>query len=213
MPLRQLTTVKLQVLSANAGEVNSCKAESGGQAVPPDCGLRMKTRRRRLLIVLVGITVAACVWFACKTATTRADMMLAFEIQKLNGTPFFDDEVDGKNASRTFPRLKAVAFYARSHVSDSDLAILRRFPVLEELFFAHVNITDDGLASVAELKSLRTLVITAVPVTDNGIRKLGALVNLRYLGIEDTLVTPSGFDELRKALPDCTIQYENPAHE
>jgi len=42
-------------------------------------------------------------------------------------------------------------------------------------------------------------------ITDEAIKRLAGLGKLRWIGLVRTDVTPEGVDNLRKALPDCTV--------
>jgi hypothetical protein len=42
-------------------------------------------------------------------------------------------------------------------------------------------------------------------VTDEAIEKLADLAKLRWIGLVRTGVTPEGVENLRKALPNCTV--------
>jgi hypothetical protein len=161
-----------------------------------------------LLVCCTAIVAIACASLAWKTLTLRAERRIAASIQKLDGWAFFDDQADGKYPVRLFPRLRGVAFYARSQATDADLAILREIPQLEELFLGDVKITDAGLVHLRELKSLQGLQLATIPISDDGVRNLRGLKNLRWLQVKETLVTPSAIAELQAALPRCKIEYQ-----
>jgi hypothetical protein len=162
---------------------------------------------------MVAVLSLPLAWLAWTIQTVRIEMTIANKIQDLDGWAFFDEQVDGKEPSHLFPRLKGVAFYARSHVSDADLTVLQNIPCLEDLFIANVNVTDEGLSYLRSLLSLRSLQLSSIRITDAGIRNLYGLANLRWLQIEDTQVTPAGVAGLQKALPKCKIDYVNTAEE
>ena len=42
-------------------------------------------------------------------------------------------------------------------------------------------------------------------VTDEAMKKLAGLYKLRWIGLVRTDVTPEGVENLRKALPNCTV--------
>jgi Leucine-rich repeat (LRR) protein len=64
---------------------------------------------------------------------------------------------------------------------DSDLAYVRAFPNLEELWLIGGNITDTGLAYLSETPALRELHLNQDNVTGPGIQVLGSLPRLRWL--------------------------------
>jgi len=90
-------------------------------------------------------------------------------------------------------------------VSDSDVAILRRFPHLQQLYLHDTNITDAGLAHLRDLRSLEYLSLQRTRVTDAGLVHLQTLTNLKYLYIDQCPVTADGAAALRRALPNTVI--------
>jgi hypothetical protein len=111
----------------------------------------------------------------------------------------------GLERMRDLPRL-AHLFLVETRITDAGLEELHRFPRLETLFVAKTPITDAGLEHLAAIPTLNELTLAGCQISDAGLGRLRTLTNLRTLYVEDTLVTARGVDELRLALPACSIQ-------
>jgi hypothetical protein len=178
-----------------------------------ETGVR-RYRPKAIVIVIVIITVLAAFVLGARGRALSREAKIAQAIEKLGGLTFYDEEADAKPRSRFLPRLRAVAFYARSSVSDADLALLQDTPKLRELHLGHVPISDQGLYAIRDITSLEGLALSSVPVTDVGLSYLHGLHKLRWVHLEDTLTTPAGIAALQKALPECSIKYtDRPAED
>ena len=131
-------------------------------------------------------------------------------------------------------RLKAVRL-AGARVTDMGMATLAKLPSLAELGVRDCDITDDGLAplegtllvrlhlnhtavtdaGLAHLEKLTTLTeifLTHTKVSDQGLTHLAKLPKLKSLYIRETKVTAAGVAALKKALPGCLVQWDDPSH-
>jgi hypothetical protein len=81
-------------------------------------------------------------------------------------------------------------------VTDVEMAQLKTFTRLEELYLIETAITDAGLAGVHGLANLRTLDIGRTRVTDKGLVHLHGLMNLKTLGLSSTRITDAGIRHL-----------------
>ena len=95
----------------------------------------------------------------------------------------------------------------RSPRLSSGLAQLARLRQLRVLDLTFTNVTDESLAYLTELDQLEELNISFTYVTDEGIGSLTSLHNLRELNLTYTSCSEEGVNALRKALPDCNVQF------
>jgi hypothetical protein len=95
---------------------------------------------------------------------------------------------------------------------DSDLQHLTVLTHITTLSLAETTtLKDDGLELIAEIRSLTTLYLNGLPVTDQGLKYLERLAMLQSVFLSQTKVTPAGVAALRKALPKCKIEWDEPA--
>jgi hypothetical protein len=73
---------------------------------------------------------------------------------------------------------------------------------------------DEFLASLAALMDIEelTLHLPNSVATDAGLKKLAVLQNLSQLGIETRSASPKTADELRRALPNCKVNWSKTSH-
>lgn len=86
---------------------------------------------------------------------------------------------------------------------------LRKLSVLKQLRsldLTGTKVTDESMKTLSTLKQLQWLDLTGTSLTDVSLKHLSTLKELRLLDLSGTHVTLAGVDELRKALPECTIR-------
>jgi Leucine-rich repeat (LRR) protein len=115
------------------------------------------------------------------------------------------DEVIERAAD--LPDLRLVKLPACT-ISDDSLRPLEKLHRLEWLELFATPVTDDCMESIVKLKTLKTLDLRGTKVTDQSITAISSLPHLTRLNIGNTAITPAGIDQLREALPDCTIDTE-----
>jgi len=118
-------------------------------------------------------------------------------------------------------------------VTDAGMKYLEKIESLKDLDLSNLQITAVGLQSVGKLKNLEKLDIFNTEVTNDGLKELGRLTkltdlnlafsygstdaglvhleglkNLSHLSLPDDL-TKGGIEQLKKALPNCTIVRRN----
>ena len=84
---------------------------------------------------------------------------------------------------------------------------LEKYRELREIHLQDTRIGDDALLHIAKLPKLEELDLQETRVSDGGLALLKQSQNLRQLQLNHTRATPAGVDDLRKALPQCTISY------
>jgi len=76
---------------------------------------------------------------------------------------------------------------------------------LTGIYFDHTDVTDDDLALLKHFPNLVNLWLWDTRITDVGLDHLADL-NLEFLDLVQTDVTGSGFDKFRRASPKCKIK-------
>jgi Leucine Rich repeat len=129
------------------------------------------------------------------------------------------------------PRLQ-ILFLAGTQITDKGLAKLTALPALQGLDISNDGITDAGLREVARIEKLHILRLVRTKITDEGLKELTKLPHLDTLDLQDTKVsdlgmkelarcarlrclkllsrtdvTQAGVNELRKALPECQVEW------
>lgn len=92
-----------------------------------------------------------------------------------------------------------------TQITDKTLAEVAKLTKLTRLHLEQTKITDNGLAQLSTLKNLEYLNLIGTKISDAGIRQLATLKNLKKLYLWKTGVTPKGAEELKKAIPNLTI--------
>ncbi len=93
-----------------------------------------------------------------------------------------------------------------TQITDAGLAHLKGLTKLEELHLGYnTNTTDAGLAHLKGLTKLEGLFLSETNITDAGLVHLKGLTKLEFLNLWNTNITDAGENDLKKALPDCSI--------
>ncbi|MCR9291856.1 MAG: hypothetical protein NXI32_03995 [bacterium] len=95
-----------------------------------------------------------------------------------------------------------------SWVSDRELEILSRQKTLAELKLVNASVSNGGTAFLKDLPELKRLELSNnQEITDDCIQHLKHLQDLEWLKIYSTGISSDGVEQLRKSLPDCTIEF------
>ena len=86
-----------------------------------------------------------------------------------------------------------------------DLANLKK---LKTLNLHDTGVSDAGLVHFKDFKSLEHINVRETQVTDAGLHHFKDCKNLKQLWLNNTKVTNAGIDELKKALPQCKIEWD-----
>ncbi|MFN0056068.1 MAG: leucine-rich repeat domain-containing protein [Planctomycetales bacterium] len=92
-----------------------------------------------------------------------------------------------------------------TRATDRTLLNVKEFGRLQSLILTGTRSTDAGLGHLQELKNLQVLHLRDTPVTDVGLGHLKRLTSLKELDLKGTLITDAALEDLRGALPDCSI--------
>ncbi len=105
------------------------------------------------------------------------------------------------------PRGLTQLFLKRTKVNDGELVHLKELTKLTELCLLECSqVTGATLGHLPQ--GLTTLDLGGTPVTDAGLVHLRGLSKLKLLRLHKTKVTAAGIEELRKALPQCKIEWD-----
>ncbi len=95
-------------------------------------------------------------------------------------------------------------------VSDAGLAHLTGLTKLASLTLHDTAVADAGLMHIAALPALKSLHLDRTFVSDTGVETLAGMKGLTELHVDGTRVTVAGYAKLKKALPNCKIEWEDP---
>ena len=99
-------------------------------------------------------------------------------------------------------------------IGDSGFVCFRKCTKLEEIRLINTHVTDVGLAILKELPNLRSLnlfheAVRKRTLTDAALAHLRPLAQLESLRLTGGWVSGAAVDNLREALPHCTIETGN----
>jgi serine/threonine protein kinase len=119
---------------------------------------------------------------------------------------FVAEQVIDISAVRALSGLRALSVYGvKDRVKFSQLAPIEGLP----LTYLHCSSTD-----VSDLSPLRGMPLTNLLCGNTNVSDLSALYGcqtLSYIYLKSTKVTPAGVAALQKALPNCKIEWDDPA--
>lgn len=110
---------------------------------------------------------------------------------------------------RQIARLKELRFLdiGNTMVTGEGLEPLSRCKDLTTLQLPYVSVGDTGIAYLAPLPSLSRLNLEGTDITNAAVKSLTSLENLTRLNLKHTALTEEAVDQLRKRLPNCTIEF------
>lgn len=96
-------------------------------------------------------------------------------------------------------------------ITDEGLAFVRGLSHLEELDLLNTQVGNEGLLHLEGLKHLRHLDLMSTRVNDEGFDNLSRLKSLKYVRLLETDISYLTYVRLKRALPDCRINYHEDA--
>jgi hypothetical protein len=159
----------------------------------------------------------------------RADASRTNWLQDLLGRDFFFDVsgvyLNGTGVSAELLRearedgQTSQLRYFDAHMTDDELAVLKKLPRIKDLTLCNTKVTDAGLANLTDLRQLsrlhligcfsdtglkhverlprlRELSLRGTRVTDDGLKRLQGFARLQHLDLSDTQVTDTGLEHL-----------------
>ncbi len=154
-----------------------------------------------------------------RTGITDVGLVHFAEMHNVDGVKLVSDRITGSGLVHLTSLKRLKRLWASRWITDDALEHISKLERLELLhLFEAVQISDRGLAHIAKLRNLRELIIGSgdsdesgvqdcMNVSDEGLANLYALTNLEYLSLNTTEVTQVRRDNLRKALPNCRIEW------
>jgi hypothetical protein len=170
---------------------------------------------------MFAVVTALCVWLAVQVNRAHEQRSAVAAIRRMGGEVYYDyhyKQIDGEtslaiDAQPTAPAwllrwlgedylYRAVAVTPKlAHFSGGAGAFLG--PALVANDFS--NRTDEALEHIGRLRNLRILDLKSTQVSGAGLAHLKHLDKLRHLALPRMHVTQADVDELRTALPNCSI--------
>jgi len=162
-----------------------------------------------ILVLLLGGGLG---WFVHNARVQRAAVAA---IEQAGGFVFYDCEF---SADRTdmirrprylewLPSRVGIDYFSNvveiglpGDLSDGELALVGRFPRLEELYYvdSHSTVTDAGLAHLDELTQIKELDLSGTGITDAGLVHLKRMAGLQKLDLSGTGITDAGLVRLKR---------------
>ena len=136
---------------------------------------------------------------------------VTFESQVSSGVTFTAVSMRGTFDDQAFAKLKPIlphlvtADFSATGITDASVALLKSSSRLRQLRLAGTPVTDAAMEAVTGLPTLESLNLYGTSVTDAGAARLKGMGTLKNLYLWQTKVTPAMVEELRKAMPGCTI--------
>lgn len=173
-----------------------------GQTVVTDDGLMALSKQSELTEINVGGTEVTGTGFAALgTKGARAPIRIVRAPQSLIG-------YQGFVYFKEFPELEEVQA-AGASVTDGSMEGLKRNANLRILNVSGGMVSDVGIRNLVAAKGLEELDLSNNrAVTDASLKRLQRYSKLRKLNIEKTSCTLKGVESLKKALPDCQVQFQ-----
>ena len=100
-----------------------------------------------------------------------------------------------------------------AQITDAGLASLAALPNLETLDLSETQITDTGIKTLAKFKKLRDLYLGGTRISDAAAATLARMTHLDSLGLRGTWLSADAVEDIRKALPDTGVYWDDPAAE
>jgi tRNA A-37 threonylcarbamoyl transferase component Bud32/WD40 repeat protein len=95
--------------------------------------------------------------------------------------------------------------------TNEDLAQLAKCVGLTNLNLNFTSVDDAGVSRLKGLSKLQSLSLMDTRITDAVIAQFAGYERLTHLNVKGTRVTAAGFAKLQKMLPNCKIEWDDPA--
>lgn len=150
---------------------------------------------------LAGVAIAEC------DRLTPADFTRFSNHPKLIFLTFTGSPISGECLDRLghLPKLELVYLW-NTGLKDDDLAVLGRYPTIKVIHAHDTMITDASVSGLVGLKQLETLIVSRTRITDASVDSFKQMKQLKMLNLNGTSLSAQRIEELRAALPDCTIE-------
>ena len=161
----------------------------------------------KLLIAASLLVLTACSDLPPAVRNSKEVVALPSTTKSIRGIAITDNEVS--DIVQRFPFLDYIYLNIKSKVTDKSIGAMAPLKHLQHIVIEDGSlITDDGLKSFQSYPALRELVLkNGTQLSSRGLQNLAELKKLQLLYLSNlTKIKPGDFDELRKALPQCTIK-------
>ena len=162
----------------------------------------------RTLLIVVTVLAVPLGWIGWRLEQARRERATITWVEEMGGGVYFHSSLETDEQSwweestdRWFG--ERVRFVSLQEMQVSDLSPLAELKSLRLLELDNTPVSD--LSPLVELKSLEWLYLTDTQVSD--LSPLAELKNLERLHLENTPVSDEQVQELRQALPGCSIRH------
>lgn len=184
----------------------------GNESVAPPKRNRFRWRfNLRLLFLLTALLAVLLASYSNVLLKARYERV----IRDASGHSSHDNKISGETLLRTLSGVDERADIlslnlTSADVGDDDLALLVKYPNLQDLHLRGIRITDKGMVHVGRIPKLRILTLEDTAVTDEGLPKLERLMNLVRVRVGPN-VSPAAATALAKELPKCYLDVTDAA--
>ena len=155
------------------------------------------------MIVLLSFGLG---WLGIKMREAERQRRAVEAIRKAGGIVFYSYELESRRRRQTTAEPPGPS-WLRELVGEDF------FADVGHIYLNRPAVDDGMLVHLEGLRNLDSLDIGGTQVTDTGLGHLRGLTKLRWLGLSYTQATEEGIEELRKALPNCDIRWDEDANQ
>jgi Leucine-rich repeat (LRR) protein len=130
--------------------------------------------------------------------------MRKLEFLDLFGTDVSDE---GMNYLQRLSNLSWLSL-GRTQVGDEGMKYLQTLSTMWFLSLRFSKISDKGLKYIQKLSNLSWVTLRGTDISDDGLQYLQSLSKLKILDLRETKVTDKGLDQIKQALPSCTLNWD-----
>ena len=155
-------------------------------------------------------SLGGCVWVDDQEEVIKADGKLPAGSFRLNGFQFLPDTRVTDAGLAAFAGCQNMVSLGLSDfpVGDAGLAHFNGCKGLQYVYLGNTRVTSAGLAALTDCTELMELNLSSTPVDDTALPLLKRFTKLNILYLNGTKVTAKGVADLKKALPECDIQWD-----
>src|SRR5262249_12610343 len=144
-----------------------------------------------------------------RTGLTDADLERLPALSHLKSLSLDSTAITGTAFARLRGRLPVLASCSlnTTPLTDEGLRhLVSAAPQIERIYVQASAISDKGISHIQKLGSLQFLNLMDTAISDDGLRQLKRLRGLQTLYVSRGRFSPAALDQLRQALPSCTIK-------
>lgn len=149
----------------------------------------------RTLLVIVLMAAVGLSWLAVKMEQAKRQREAVTAIEELGGIAIYHEGFEDPYGH--------IELYSQL----CNLLGYDFFNNVTGVTLRGTRVRNDQLIIAKALRRLRYLCLDNTAITDAGLARLSGLTHLKKLFLRDTRVTDEGVKELRRALPNCQIEW------